>query len=83
MNPSGPSPIATPPISRPTAHEMRTATSVRLGPLRSTSKPHTKLIAIATSVSDKRTSTVLLSDNPKTFTVTTLMTTMTVLTASE
>ena len=67
----------------PTAHDTRTQTSVRFGPWRSASQPHTKLIAIATRVSDSRTKTVSSSEMPNTSTVTTLITTMTVLTASE
>ena len=57
-------PIATPPTRSPTAHDRRTQTSVRFGPCRSHSQPHTKLIAMATRVSDSRTSTVSRSDSP-------------------
>ena len=82
MNPSSPRPIAAPPMSRPTAQDTSTATSVCRAD-RSHSQPQTKLMAMATSVSDRRTYTLWFSVRPKTFTVTTLMTTMTVFTASE
>ena len=57
--------------------------NVHFGPRRSHSQPQTKLIAIATRVSSNRTRTEVESVRPIAFTVTTLITTMTVLTASE
>ncbi len=38
----------------PTAHDKRTMTSVRFGPIRSAMAPHTKLMAMATTVSSRR-----------------------------
>ena len=55
-SPADPNPMATPPSTSPTAHEMRTMTSVRFGPCRSHSQPQTKLITIATTVSMSRMS---------------------------
>ena len=57
--------------------------SVFFGPCRSHSQPHTKLIAMATTVSSSRTRFAFASLRPIVFTTTTLITTMTVLTASE
>ena len=78
-----PKPIAMPPSTSPNAHETSTQTSVRFGPWRSASQPQTKLIPMATNVSISRTMLAFASVRPIVFTTTTLMTTMTVLTASE
>ena len=71
------------PRTRPTAQLMRTAMSVTRGPTRSDSAPHTNDMRIATIVSSRRISTVVCSVKPTACTATTLITTITVLTASE
>ena len=64
-------------------HPRLSRQGVRFGPIRSASQPHTKLMTMATRVSDSSTYTLWFSVSPNTFTVTTLITTMTVFTASE
>ena len=59
-----------------------TVMSVRFGPIRSHSQPHTKLMAMATTVSPSRIVLASRSETPSASVVTTLITTMTVLTAS-
>ncbi len=69
------------PARPPTTRGPRRASSS--GPAGPRSVPHTKLIAIATTVSSSRTRLAFCGDSPIVCTTTMLMTTMTVLTASE
>src|SRR4051812_46982415 len=71
------------PSTRPTAQLTSTAMSVLRGPERSHSQPHTNDITIATRVSDSRIRFACDAVSPTASTATTLMTTITVLTASE
>ena len=57
--------------------------SVRLGPQRSTSQPQKKLAPTATTVRERSTRFATVAVIPIAWTVTTLITTMTVFTASE
>ncbi len=70
------------PSNRPTTHENRTAISVRLGPNRSTRNPQPKLARIATTVSRIEVMSHWPWVSPTAFTATTLITTISVLTAS-
>ena len=78
-----PIPIEIPPSTRPTAQDHNTTMSVRFGPQRSTSEPQKKLAATATTVNPSNTRFATFGVMPIAWTVTTLMTTMTVFTASE
>ncbi len=51
--------------------------------MRSAIAPHTKLITIATRVRSSRITLAVASETPRAFVVTTLITTITVFTASE
>ncbi len=81
-NPADPRPISTPPITRPTAHDASTTMSVCFGPSRSHSQPQPKLAAIATIVNPSRIVFASRSETPSASVVTTLITTITVFTAS-